>query len=383
MTKKERIMRMRKVSVFFPGIGYSIDRPLLYYSKKIAQEQGYEVIVIEYSGIDRDCLKERESMLEAFNMAVIQTEEQLKGIDFASYADVIFASKSIGTVAASIYASKHNVHARQVYFTPFKQTFSLAQKGNGLVFFGDRDRWIDTDTIRDLCNLKKLSYRIIEGADHALETGHVHVDVENINKIIQEAENYLVGGPIYKFEIPKRDGSKQSMRDYRGKVLLIVNSATGCGFTPQYEALEKMYKDFHDEGFEILDFPCDQFGHQAPGTNKDIHEFCTSRYNISFPQFAKINVNGRDSLELFEYLKSRQGFRGFLMNSPESVHLERRAREADPDFQNNPDIKWNFTKFLVNRIGQVIERFEPDSGTEIVRQAVEKEVSKRTVPVDK
>ncbi|HCM92448.1 MAG TPA: hypothetical protein DIS78_07795 [Lachnospiraceae bacterium] len=262
-------------------------------------------------------------------------------------------------------------------------TFSLAQEGNGLVFFGDRDRWIDTDTIRDLCNLKKLSYRIIEGADHALETGHVHVDVENINKIIQEAENYLVGGPIYKFEIPKRDGSKQSMRDYRGKVLLIVNSATGCGFTPQYEALEKMYKDFHDEGFEILDFPCDQFGHQAPGTNKDIHEFCTSRYNISFPQFAKINVNGRDSLELFEYLKSRQGFRGFLMNSPESVHLERRAREADPDFQNNPDIKWNFTKFLVNRIGQVIERFEPDSGTEIVRQAVEKEVSKRTVPVDK
>lgn len=315
-------------------------------------------------------------MLEAFNKAIVQAEEQLKGTDFASCEDVIFASKSIGTVAASIYASKHNVPARQVYFTPFKQTFSLAQEGNGLVFFGDRDKWIDTDTIRDLCSSKKLNYRIIEGADHALETGRVHVDVENINKIIQEAEDYLVGGPIYQFEIPKRDGTKQSMWDYRGKVLLIVNSATGCGFTPQYVELEKMYKEYHEKGFEILDFPCDQFGHQAPGTNEDIHKFCTSRYAITFPQLAKINVNGKDSLELYDYLKSRQGFRGFLMNSPESVHLERRAREADPDFQNNPDIKWNFTKFLVNRIGQVIERFEPDSGTEIVRQAVEKELYK-------
>ncbi len=204
----------------------------------------------------------------------------------------------------------------------------------------------------------------------------MHKDVENINNIIQEAEDYLVGGPIYKFTVPKRDGTMQSLYDFRGKVLLIVNSATGCGFTPQYEALETMYKELKNEGFEILDFPCDQFGNQAPGTNDDIHNFCTSRYDISFPQFAKINVNGENALELFDYIKSRQGFRGFLMNTPDSLYMERRAREADPDYLNNSSIKWNFTKFLVNRIGQVVDRFEPDAGTEIVRQKVEMELNK-------
>ncbi len=157
---------------------------------------------------------------------------------------------------------------------------------------------------------------------------------------------------------------------------MIVNTATGCGFTPQYEALESMYRDMKDKGFEILDFPCDQFGHQAPGTNDTIHSFCVSRYDISFPQFAKTDVNGKDALELFDYLKSKQGFRGFLMNSPESVHMEKRAREKDPDYRNNSDIKWNFTKFLVNRIGQVVDRFEPDAGTDIVRQAVEIELNR-------
>ncbi len=367
-------MEKRKIAVIFQGIGYNIDKPLLYYSKKIALEHGYEVVIVGYNNIDKECLKNKEKMLEAFNLAVVETEEQLKDVDFSSAEDIIFVSKSIGTIAASIYAGKHGIPARQVYYTPFPQTFSLAREGNGLVFFGDKDPWIDPGTIRDLCDLKKLRYKIIEGANHSLETGHVYNDVENINNIIQEAEDYLVGSPVYRFSVPDRNGSLVSMREYRGKVLLIVNTATGCGFTPQYEALEAMYRDYRDEGFEILDFPCDQFGHQAPGTDETIHDFCTSRYDISFPQFAKTDVNGPDALELFKYLKSKQGFRGFLMNSPLSVHMERRAREADPDYRNNSDIKWNFTKFLVNRIGQVVDRFEPDAGTDIVRQAVEIEL---------
>ncbi len=368
-------MQKRKVAVIFQGIGYNADKPLLYYSKKIALERGYEVISVEFGSIDKACLKDKEKMLGAFNQAVRQAEEQLEGTDFSSFEDIIFVSKSIGTIAASVYAAKHNVPARQVYYTPFPQTFSLAQEGNGLVFFGDKDPWTDPATIRELCISKKMHFKIIEGANHSLETGHVYDDVENINNIIQEAEDYLVGGPIYLYSVPDRQGSLVSMREYRGKVLLIVNTATGCGFTPQYEALEAMYRDFRDDGFEILDFPCDQFGHQAPGTNDSIHAFCTSRYDISFPQFAKTKVNGEDALELFKYLKSRQGFRGFLMNSPESVHMERRAREDDPDYLNNSNIKWNFTKFLVNRIGQVIDRFEPDAGTDIVRQAVEMELN--------
>lgn len=370
-------MQEGKIAVIFPGIGYNPDKPLLYYSRKIALEHGYEVVCIDYSGVDKDCLNNKEKILNAFNAVARQADEQLESIDFSSFSDIIFASKSIGTVAASIYAAKHGIPARQVYFTPFPQTFSLAQEGNGLVFFGNKDPWVDPDAIKNLCIEKKLQYRIIEEGNHSLETGHVHIDVDNINNIIQEAEDYLVGGPIYDLSVPKRDGSLQSMRDYRGKVLLIVNTATGCGFTPQYEALEKMYKELNKDGLEILDFPCDQFGHQAPGTNDDIHSFCTSRYDISFPQFAKVDVNGKEALELFDFLKSKQGFRGFLMNSPESIHMERRAREADPDYRNNSDIKWNFTKFLVNGIGQVIDRFEPDAGTEIVRQAVEKELSIR------
>ncbi|MCR4922740.1 MAG: redoxin domain-containing protein [Lachnospiraceae bacterium] len=190
--------------------------------------------------------------------------------------------------------------------------------------------------------------------------------------IIEETENYLVGSPIYSFEVKNRKGASEDLKEYKGKVLLIVNSATGCGFTPQYEALEKLYRDHKEEGFEILDFPCDQFGHQAPGSNEEIHNFCTARYDISFPQFGKIEVNGENESELYAYLKSKQDFKGFLRNSQTGIYIERLVKEADPDYQNNSNIKWNFTKFLINRKGQVIDRFEPDAGTEIVLQAVEK-----------
>ena len=140
---------------------------------------------------------------------------------------------------------------------------------------------------------------------------------------------------IYDFKVRNAKGVEVPMTEYQGKVLLIVNTATGCGFTPQYEGLQNLYDKYKDKGLEILDFPCNQFGHQAPGTEEEIQEFCTLKYKITFPLFAKIDVNGKDAAPLFTFLKNQKG--GFL----------------------GDDIKWNFTKFLVTRDGKVIERYAP------------------------
>ena len=140
---------------------------------------------------------------------------------------------------------------------------------------------------------------------------------------------------IYDFKVRDAKGVEVPMTEYQGKVLLIVNTATGCGFTPQYEGLQKLYDKYKDRGLEILDFPCNQFGHQAPGTEEEIYEFCTLKYKTTFPLFAKIEVNGKNADPLFEFLKNQKG--GFLGN----------------------DIKWNFTKFLVTREGTVVERYAP------------------------
>lgn len=140
---------------------------------------------------------------------------------------------------------------------------------------------------------------------------------------------------IYDFIVKDRLDNDVKLDTYKGKVLLIVNTATGCGFTPQYEGLEKLYKKYHGKGLEILDFPCNQFGNQAPGSSNDIHEFCTLKYNTTFPQFKKICVNGKDEIPLYTYLKKQKG--GILSSR----------------------IKWNFTKFLVDRNGKVISRFAP------------------------
>ena len=140
---------------------------------------------------------------------------------------------------------------------------------------------------------------------------------------------------IYDFKVRNAKGEEVPMTEYQGKVLLIVNTATGCGFTPQYKGLQKLYDKYRDRGLEILDFPCNQFGHQAPGTEEEIQEFCTLKYKTTFPLFAKINVNGAKADPLFTFLKREKG--GFLGN----------------------DIKWNFTKFLVSREGTVTERYAP------------------------
>ena len=164
---------------------------------------------------------------------------------------------------------------------------------------------------------------------------------------------------FYSISVKNADGADVSLADYSGKVLLIVNTATKCGFTPQYEELEALYEQYRDRGFEILDFPCNQFGGQAPGTAEEIKEFCTSTYNTQFPQFAKIDVNGENEDPLFTYLKSQKGFEGFNMEDRSGQMLDGMFRRQNPDYDKTPDIKWNFTKFLVDREGNVVERFEP------------------------
>lgn len=161
---------------------------------------------------------------------------------------------------------------------------------------------------------------------------------------------------IYDFSVKNRKGEDVSLADFKGKVLLIVNTATGCGFTPQYEGLENLYKKYHEKGLEILDFPCNQFGNQAPGSDEEIHEFCTLKYKTSFDQFAKVDVNGENESPVFKYLKEQQGFKGF--EGLKAKLLIPIVKAIDPNYKNNSDIKWNFSKFLVDRDGNVVERYE-------------------------
>ena len=153
---------------------------------------------------------------------------------------------------------------------------------------------------------------------------------------------------IYEYTVKAKDGTEVSMKDYEGKVLLVVNTATGCGFTPQFEGLQDLYEKYREQGLEILDFPCNQFGNQAPGTDEEITDFCSSRYGITFPQFAKIDVNGENEAPLYTYMKSQKS--GIM----------------------GKNIKWNFSKFLVDRQGNVVNRFAPTTTPE----ALDKEIVK-------
>ena len=176
---------------------------------------------------------------------------------------------------------------------------------------------------------------------------------------------------VYDFTVKTMDGNEKSLADYEGKVLLIVNTATICGFTPQYEGLQEMYEQNAKEGFEILDFPCNQFNNQAPGDDEEIHTFCTGRFGVTFPQFSKIDVNGDNAIPLYRYLVQQKGFGGFDPGHEKTPVLEERLAAAHPNFRNEPDIKWNFTKFLVNRKGEVVERFEPTKDLKVVAAAIE------------
>ena len=164
---------------------------------------------------------------------------------------------------------------------------------------------------------------------------------------------------IYDFTVKDDAGKDVSLAKYKGKVLLIVNTATRCGFTPQYKDLEALYGKYSKEGFEILDFPCNQFGQQAPGTIEEIHQFCTANFDIEFPQFDKIEVNGENAHPLYTWLKAQKGFSGFDTEDQRGKMMDGMLRRQDADYDKKADIKWNFTKFLVSRDGQVLKRYEP------------------------
>lgn len=175
---------------------------------------------------------------------------------------------------------------------------------------------------------------------------------------------------IYDFKVQARDGSEVSLNDYKGKVLLVVNTATGCGFTPQYSDLQKIYETYHKDGLEILDFPCNQFADQAPGSDEEIHTFCTGRFGITFPQFSKVDVNGEQAIPLYQWLTQNTEFGGFDKLHPLGILLSGMLKKQDSEYKKNSSIKWNFTKFLINRDGEIVERFEPTASMKKVEERI-------------
>ena len=157
---------------------------------------------------------------------------------------------------------------------------------------------------------------------------------------------------IYQFEMPLNNGEPQSLEAYKGQVLLIVNTASKCGFTPQYEGLQALFDEYKDKGFQVLGFPCDQFGHQEPGNDQEIEQFCSLNFNVNFPLFKKSDVNGDNASPLFQHLKVKA-----------------------PGLFGSKSIKWNFTKFLINRQGQVIKRYGPKTKPAQIRQDIEAQLS--------
>ena len=173
---------------------------------------------------------------------------------------------------------------------------------------------------------------------------------------------------VYDFTVKAQDGTDVALADFKGKVLLVVNTATGCGFTPQYEDLQKIYDELHEQGLEILDFPCNQFGNQAPGDDEEIHTFCKGRFGITFPQYSKIDVNGENAIPLYQWITSSTKFDGF--DGPAKLVLGPVVKKMDKDYKKNGNIKWNFTKILIDRNGEIVARFEPTKNLKEVREKI-------------
>ncbi|MCQ2467511.1 MAG: glutathione peroxidase [Clostridia bacterium] len=172
----------------------------------------------------------------------------------------------------------------------------------------------------------------------------------------------------YDFTVKAQDGSDVALKSFEGKVLLIVNTATGCGFTPQYAELQSIYDELHDSGLEILDFPCNQFGNQAPGDDGEIHDFCTGRFGITFPQYSKIDVLGETAIPLYKWITENTTFGGF--NGPMKLILNTVVKKMDKDYKNNGNIKWNFTKILIDKQGDIVARFEPTASLDDVKKKI-------------
>ena len=181
---------------------------------------------------------------------------------------------------------------------------------------------------------------------------------------------------IYDFKALSNKGKEVNFADYQGKVLLIVNTASKCGFTPQYDGLEALYQKYKDQGLVIIGFPCDQFGHQEPGTDEQIEEFCRINHGVTFPLMSKIEVNGEGAHPIYQWLKSQAGFAGFDPAHPLTKILDEMFTKADPDYASKPDIKWNFTKFLISKEGKVVSRFEPTTEPQGMEESIEKALAK-------
>lgn len=175
---------------------------------------------------------------------------------------------------------------------------------------------------------------------------------------------------IYDFKAEKNDGEILDFEYLRGKVLLIVNTATGCGFTPQYEALEQLYRKYKPSGFEILDFPCDQFGHQAPGDDDEIHEFCTVKYKTSFMRFKKTEVNGENASPVWEFLRENSPDE-FIKGTAHKISMKA-VEKMSTTFKQKNDIKWNFTKFLTDKNGMPVFRYSPIESPEVIEKDIVK-----------
>lgn len=175
---------------------------------------------------------------------------------------------------------------------------------------------------------------------------------------------------FYDYEAENVMGDIVSMSEYKGKVVLVVNTATECGFTPHYDDLQDLYEKYQQEGLEILDFPCNQFGNQAPGTNEEIVSFCDSHFGITFPHFAKIDVNGENALPLYKFLQKEKKFEGFDENHPLFSILDSMLERSNPNYRETNEIKWNFTKFLLDHEGNVVSRFEPTESIDVIEDKI-------------
>ena len=174
---------------------------------------------------------------------------------------------------------------------------------------------------------------------------------------------------VYDFKAVSNEGAEVDFATYKGKVLLIVNTASRCGFTPQYDGLEALYRQYKDRGLVVIGFPCDQFGHQEPGTDAEIAEFCRLNHGVTFPLMAKVDVNGEQASPLFRWLYSEKPFAGFGEGET-AAFMDRMLASGDPAYASNPDIKWNFTKFLIDREGRVTARYEPTTAPEAIESDI-------------
>jgi glutathione peroxidase len=181
---------------------------------------------------------------------------------------------------------------------------------------------------------------------------------------------------IYDFKVKAINDTEVSLDTYRGQVLLIVNTASKCGFTPQYQGLQVLYDKYHSQGFSVLGFPCNQFAAQEPGDNAEVAKFCSLNYGVTFPLFAKIDVRGATIHPLFAYLTSQAPFRGFNAGHPIAAKLTELLQTNFPEFLGGDSITWNFTKFLIDREGNVVERYEPTTEPVELQVAIEKYLGK-------